>query len=68
VPAVPARVVDTTGAGDTFTGVLAATLAEGADLAQAVSRAVVAGALSVEQPGAVSSIPARADIDERARR
>lgn len=67
VPAVPAQAVDTTGAGDTFTGVLAATLAEGADLARAVGRAVAAAALSVEKQGAVSSIPWRAEIEERAR-
>jgi ribokinase len=67
VPALPARVVDTTGAGDTFTGVLAATLAEGVDLRQAVGRAVVAAALSVEKHGAVSSIPWRADIEARVR-
>jgi ribokinase len=68
VPGVPADVVDTTGAGDTFTGVLAATLASGGDLAAASARAVVAGALSVESPGAVPSIPTAARIDERAAR
>jgi len=65
VPGVPATVVDTTGAGDTFTGVLAATLAAGADLDAAVARAVVAGALAVETAGAVPSIPTAAQIDRR---
>jgi len=65
VAGVPAEVVDTTGAGDTFTGVLAATLAAGGDLDAAVARAVVAGALAVERPGAVPSIPTAAEVDER---
>ena len=66
VAGVPATAVDTTGAGDTFTGVLAAALATGADLDAAVARAVVAGALAVESPGAVPSIPTAAEIDQRA--
>jgi ribokinase len=66
VAGVPATVVDTTGAGDTFTGVLAATLAAGADLDTAVVRAVVAGALAVETAGAVPSIPTAAQINARA--
>ena len=65
VPGVPADVVDTTGAGDTFTGVLAASLAAGSDLDAAVARAVVAGALAVERLGAVPAIPTAAQIDER---
>lgn len=65
VAGVRARVVDTTGAGDTFTGVLAATLADGGDLGAAVARAVVAGALAVETEGAVPSIPTAAQIEQR---
>lgn len=65
VAGVPAAVVDTTGAGDTFTGVLAATLATGADLDAAAARAVVAGALAVEAAGAVPSIPTAAQIEAR---
>jgi ribokinase len=52
VPAVPARVVDTTGAGDSFTGVLATALAAGADLVAAVRRAAEAAARSTERVGA----------------
>jgi len=63
VPGVPADVVDTTGAGDTFTGYLAAALATGATLDQACARAVVAGALAVETSGATASIPTAADVD-----
>lgn len=64
-PGVAARVVDTTGAGDTFTGALAAGLAAGADLDAACNRAVVAGALAVERAGAVPSIPTAAEVDAR---
>jgi ribokinase len=67
-PAPKAEVVDTTGAGDTFTGVLAAGLAEGLGWATAVQRAVVAGAIAVESAGAVPSIPTRAQIEGRSRR
>jgi len=66
VPGVPADVVDTTGAGDTFTGYLAAALATGATLDQACARAVVAGALAVETSGATQSIPTAAQVDARA--
>lgn len=67
VDSAAAQVVDTTGAGDAFTGVLAAALADGRTLDEAVGRAVVAGALAVETPGAVPSIPSRTQIDKRAR-
>lgn len=66
VPAPEANVVDTTGAGDTFTGYLAAGLAAGLDLASAARRAVVAGSISVERPGAVPSIPTTHEVDARA--
>lgn len=60
-----AHVVDTTGAGDCFCGVLAAALAEGHGLAEALDLANRAAALSTEQPGA--SVPAslRADVQAR---
>ena len=45
-------VLDTTGAGDTFNGVLAAGLARGWPLERAARRAVDAAALSVTKPGA----------------
>ncbi len=65
VPGVSADVVDTTGAGDTFTGYLAAALAAGSSLDDACARAVVAGALAVETSGAVGSIPTSAQVGER---
>lgn len=59
IPATRGKAVDTTGAGDTFNGVLAAMLAEGADLETAAQAAVRASGISVTRPGAVSSIPYR---------
>jgi ribokinase len=65
LPAIKAQVADTTGAGDTFTGVLAAGLAAGEPVAAAARRAVIAAGISVERHGAVPSIPTRAEIDAR---
>jgi ribokinase len=49
--------VDTTGAGDTFCGVLVAALSQGADMPAALKLASAAGALACTQMGAQSSIP-----------
>ncbi|GAB2873808.1 ribokinase [Streptomyces mayteni] len=58
VPAVPVSAVDTTAAGDTFTGYLAAALADGTDdLPAALRRAAAAAALAVTRHGAMASIP-----------
>ncbi len=54
---------DTTGAGDTFTGVLAAGLAAGHQLRASVRRAVAASALAVTRDGARAGMPAAAAID-----
>lgn len=59
----PARVVDTTGAGDCFCGVLAARLSEGADLPTAMLWANTAAGLSTETPGAAPSMPTRERIE-----
>lgn len=56
-------VVDTTGAGDTFSGVLAAWLASGADLHDAARAANAGAALSVRAAGARSGMPTRAEIE-----
>jgi len=54
--------VDTVGAGDTFCGYLAAGLAEGRPLAEAMRRAAAAGSLACLKPGAQPSIPFAADV------
>ena len=56
------RAVDTTAAGDTFSGALAAELSRGEELATAVRFANAAAALCVTKSGAISSIPTRADV------
>jgi ribokinase len=61
-PAFPVRLVDTTGAGDSFCGVLVATLAQHQDMAQALRQASAAGALACTRPGAQASIPTRAEL------
>ncbi|MFB8229867.1 ribokinase [Cellulosimicrobium sp. NPDC055967] len=68
VPAIPVDAVDTTGAGDTFCGVLAAALARGDDLPDAARLAAAAGALAVTRPGAQDAVPDGADVVALARR
>jgi ribokinase len=55
--------VDTTGAGDTFCGVLVAALAQDAPLADAMRRACAASALACTRIGAQSGIPTREEVD-----
>jgi ribokinase len=64
VPAIPVTPVDTTGAGDTFCGVLAALLDEGAGLEAAMRHAAAAGSLACLKEGAQPSFPLRAEIDQ----
>jgi ribokinase len=59
-PAVTA--VDTTGAGDAFVGALAAALAAGAPLVQAVRQGVRAASYSVTRPGTTASFASAADL------
>ncbi|MGC8476652.1 MAG: PfkB family carbohydrate kinase, partial [Acetobacteraceae bacterium] len=59
---VPARAVDTTGAGDAFLGALAAMLAAGSRIDEALGFAAAAAALSVTRPGAQPSLPTRAEV------
>lgn len=63
VPAPKVRAVDTTGAGDAFCGVLAAALAAGTDLADAVHRACLAGALTATRSGAQTAVPSAEELD-----
>jgi ribokinase len=55
--------IDTVGAGDTFVGVLAADLAFGRGLDEAVRRAVVAAALSTTRQGARGGMPTSAELE-----
>ena len=65
VPAVNvAKVVDTTGAGDTFNGFLCAALAEGKSLTEAAKIANLSSSIGVTRKYAVSSIPTKFEIEE----
>ena len=61
-PAMPMQAVDTTGAGDAFNAGLAAALACGATLEDAVELAIVAGGLAVTKEGVVPSLPTSAEV------
>jgi ribokinase len=63
-PGISVNVVDTTGAGDAFSGALAVALAEGADLDAAVQFANVAAALQVARMGTAPAMPYRAEVEE----
>jgi ribokinase len=63
LPAPRVPVVDTTGAGDTFCGVLAARLAQGAMMPEALAFAVAAAALAVQRVGAAAAMPTRGDVE-----
>lgn len=62
VPAYPAEAVDTTGAGDTYTGYLIAELARGSSVRSAMDTASKAAAVAVSRPGAASSIPFLSEV------
>ena len=65
IPAPAVEAVDTTGGGDAFNGALAAGLATGLDLEQAVGRAVAAAALSTTRAGAREGMPTLAELQAR---
>jgi ribokinase len=62
-PGFRVEVVDTTAAGDTFCGALAADVAAGTALADALRRACAASALACTRLGAQASVPTRAEVD-----
>jgi ribokinase len=65
VPVLPIEAIDTTGAGDAFVGVLAASLDLGHDLGGALRRASVAAGLACTRLGAQTSQPTAAEIEAR---
>ena len=62
-PALAVNAVDTTAAGDTFTGYFLAEITKGSSPKQALLKASSAAALTVSRKGAVSSIPWKNEID-----
>jgi ribokinase len=64
LPAYPVRAVDTTAAGDAFTGALGAPLSQGLTLPEALHRAMASSALAVTVRGASPSLPTAAAVEE----
>lgn len=56
------KAVDTTGAGDTFNGVMTAALSENRTMEEAVKLAIVASGISVTRCGAVGGIPTKEEV------
>ena len=65
IPAIKAKVVDTTGAGDTMNGAFAFALAEGMDLQAALRFSNAAAGIATEKPGAQAGMPTRAEVEAR---
>lgn len=63
VPAFPVEALDTTGAGDAFTGAFALALSEKRDVHDAARFACAAAALSVTKLGTAPAMPQRSEID-----
>jgi ribokinase len=63
VPGHKVNAMDTTGAGDCFTGALSVALMEGRDLKDAIAFANIAASLSVQKIGASDSLPYREQVD-----
>jgi ribokinase len=63
IAAAAVDVVDTTGAGDCLSGVLASALLEGLSLRDAATRAVRAASLSTAVRGAREGMPTREQLD-----
>ncbi len=64
IPAYSVDVIDTTAAGDAYSGALAASLAQGTHIEEAVKIANAAGALAVTKLGAEPSLPTKKAIDQ----
>ncbi|MFF4622863.1 ribokinase [Nonomuraea jabiensis] len=64
VPSPRVAAVDTTGAGDAFTGALAWRLAAGEPLAEAAAFAARVGAAAVRRAGAQDSYPTMAEVED----
>lgn len=63
IPAFPVEAVDTVAAGDAFNGAMAAALASGKSIGEAVVWGAAGGALCATKPGAGPSMPDRATFD-----
>ncbi|MHA1606110.1 MAG: ribokinase [Candidatus Freyarchaeota archaeon] len=64
IPPFKVKAVDTTGAGDAFSGALAVALAEGKNVDDSVRFANVAAAISTTKLGAQEALPERGEVEE----
>lgn len=64
IPSIPVEPVDTTGAGDTFTGYVLAGLDQGMTVVDAMSQATRAAALMVTRHGTADVIPTLSEVKE----
>lgn len=64
VPARPAKVADTTGAGDTLNGAFSVKIAEGLDMRSALTFANTAASLSTEKFGAQTGMPTEEEVEK----
>jgi ribokinase len=55
--------IDATGAGDAFSGILAAALSEGRPIEESVRRAVAGGTMATRSRGARAALPTRAELE-----
>ena len=62
--AIRVKAVDTTAAGDTFTGYFIAGLLENRPMAEIMRRCAAASALAVSRQGAAPSIPKKSEVEE----
>ncbi|HEY9575374.1 MAG TPA: PfkB family carbohydrate kinase, partial [Lachnospiraceae bacterium] len=60
----PVKAVDTTAAGDTFTGYFIASMIEGISVKEGLDLAAKASAIAVSRNGATSSIPLRKEVED----
>jgi ribokinase len=63
VPAQTVAAIDATGAGDAFSGILAAALSEGRPMEESVRRAVAGGTMATRSRGARAALPTRAELE-----
>ena len=63
---IPVKPVDTTAAGDTYTGYFLANVFEDKDFAKAMKLATIASSIAITRPGAAQSIPTKEEVLERA--
>ncbi|HPG20076.1 MAG TPA: ribokinase [Flexilinea sp.] len=60
----PAQIIDTTAAGDTFVGTIAAEVSKGKQVSESVDKACIAASIAISRHGAMQSIPTEAEIQE----